>query len=250
MNVTGRPDILRNKPKTYEVFKDYYKRDVLTISDSSQKDEFASFLSRYSPCLLKPLAGYGGFGILKIEVSKEQPAYTLFNTLINRLPFLLEELIVQSPEIGKFHPDSINTIRFTTFFNEEKLTKIQAVFRMGRGSHYVDNAHSGGIFALIDIATGIIKSPGMNFINETFLFHPDSGEQIIGAHIPHWDELNELLEKVVRVLPEQKLVGWDFALSTQGWVIVEANSMPDMQNLDPEHGMRDELLSIFSPALR
>ena len=56
--------------------------------------------------------------------------------------------------------------------------------------------------------------------------HPDTDEQILGAQIPKWGELNQLIEKVVNVLPARKWIGWDFALSKNGWVVVEANSTP------------------------
>ncbi len=251
LEATGRPDILKNKPEAYEVFKDFYKRDALTVSDASQRDEFVAFLTIHSLCILKPLNSYGGHGIMKIEVTNEKPADILFDELITRLPFLLEELIIQDSEMAKFHPQSVNTIRFTTFFNEGKLTKIQSLIRMGRGGSFVDNASSGGLFALVDTDTGIIKSSTMNWqgSGDEYLIHPDSGVQVIGNKIPQWDELNELLEQIVRVLPEQKLVGWDFALSTKGWVLVEANNNPGIQGFDIYHGMRDELLSIFSTAL-
>ncbi len=246
---SGRTEVFKNKLKTYEVFGAFFKRDVLVISNASQKDEFVSFVNKHSPCILKPLDKYGGHGILKLEANKEQTPDVLFKKNESRLPFLLEELIIQDPDMAKFHPESINTIRYSTLYNEGKLTKIQAVLRMGTGTSFLDNASSGGIFALVDIATGIIKKPGKSWLGGEFLFHPDSGAQIIGSRIPHWAELNELLEEIVRVLPEHKHVGWDFALSTNGWVLVEGNTLPGLQDYAYDHGMRDELLSIFSSAV-
>ena len=55
------------------------------------------------------------------------------------------------------------------------------------------------------------------------IFHPDSGCQILGMQIPRWDELRALGLELAAVLPEQKYISWDFALTDDGWVVVEGN---------------------------
>jgi len=55
------------------------------------------------------------------------------------------------------------------------------------------------------------------------LHHPDTGIQIIGAQIPKWEELLALVEELVKIIPEQKYVGWDLALTTNGWCMIEGN---------------------------
>ena len=85
--------------------------------------------------------------------------------------------------------------------------------------------------------------------DELFEKHPDTGTQFEGNSIPRWDELNALSEKVVRVVPEQKQVGWDFALSKNGWVMVEGNSSPGLQSLDLDHGLRPLVTSTFGKVI-
>ena len=46
----------------------------------------------------------------------------------------------------------------------------------------------------------------------------------MGFAIPAWDDLLSLAEKLAKVVPEQKYVGWDFALTDNGWILVEGNT--------------------------
>ena len=44
-----------------------------------------------------------------------------------------------------------------------------------------------------------------------------------GYKIPHWSDLVELTEEIHRTIPNQIYVGWDFALTDNGWVLIEGN---------------------------
>lgn len=243
MNQSGRPEVIDSKEKTYEVFQAFFHRDVLVVQDSSAKDQFLAFVCKHTPCLLKPLRQFGGKGIVWIDYTNSETAEVLFSEQIEKGPFLLEEMIIQDPEMAKFHPQSVNTIRYTTLFHDGELFRLQAVLRMGKGESFVDNASSGGIYALIDIETGILHGPARSFSGERYDYHPNTGVLLEGTHIPRWQELNQLIDKVVRVVPEQKQVGWDFALSVGGWVLVEANTGPAIQSFDIEHGLREMIAS-------
>ena len=54
----------------------------------------------------------------------------------------------------------------------------------------------------------------------------DSGKQIIGTRIPKWEELNDVIEKIRPQNSSVHFVGWDMALSKDGWCIVEGNWCP------------------------
>lgn len=249
LNKKGRPDIFDQKEKTYEMFRDFYCREVLYFTSPKQKDIFLSFFQRHSAGVIKPTNKYGGAGVEIVRLSNELNPEQLWSTISTRIPFLLEELIEQAPEMNAFYPLSVNTIRYNTFYHDGKLTRLQAVFRIGRGGSMVDNATSGGIYALVDTETGRILGPARSFKNELYETHPDTGAPFEGNDIPRWDELNALVEKVVCVIPEQKQVGWDFALSKNGWVLVEGNAMPALQDFDLDHGMRKLVESTFGTVI-
>ncbi len=238
---TGKADIFDQKEKTYEKYREFYHREVLYIAAATEKEIFLDFFRRRGAGIIKPANAFGGNGVQIYRISDQTQLEQVWEKAAVCCPFVLEELITQAPEMCVFYPNAINTIRYTTFYHEGMLTKLQATLRMGRGGSIVDNITQGGIFAPVDFETGRIKGPARSFLCECFERHPDTGIQLEGNYVPRWNELNDLVEKVVGVVPDKKLVGWDFALSEDGWVIVEANRNPGLQSFDPEHGIREVL---------
>ena len=249
LNRSGAPEIFEYKEKTYAVFQKYYKRELILFVAGEQKESFLSFFDRHASGIIKPVNDFGGHGIQIVSVNDQSPE-EIWNRVSGQFPFILEELIVQAPEMNAFYPHAVNTIRYNTFFHEGKLTRLQAVFRIGRGGSVVDNATSGGIYALVDTETGRILGPARSDLCEYFECHPDTGAKFEGSLIPRWNELNALLEELVRVVPEQKQVGWDFALSEKGWVMVEGNTTPALQSFDLDHGLRPLLKGSFGKAVK
>lgn len=234
----GSMELFDRKDKTYLAYSPFFRRELRYIASESEESSFLQFFEQHKSCIIKPVDTYGGNGIQILSLSNQTSAKSIWEMVREFCPFVMEELIEQADEMKAFYPKSVNTIRYTTFFHNGNLTRMQATLRVGRGGNVVDNITQGGIFAPVDPDSGKILGPARSFHCEVFPKHSDTGTQFEGNTIPHWDELNDLVEKVVRVTPEQKLIGWDFALSTRGWVMVEANWNPGLQSFDPEHGLR------------
>lgn len=232
--------MFRNKSEAYDKFRQFYGRELIKVEKPEDIEKFLDFTKKHNRFMVKMIDGHAGKGAYIANLTEDaRDKQEIFNEILNYKGAVIEELIEQVIEMSEFHPQSVNTIRFTTYFSENKLTKVQTVLRMGCGNNYVDNAGAGGVYALIDLETGIIKDAAHNEQGQTFLFHPDTGKQIIGVNIPKWKELNNLVEILVRVVPEQKIVGWDFALTPKGWVMVEGNTLPVLQVFDSKNGYRD-----------
>ena len=137
-----------------------------------------------------------------------------------------------------------------TFRTRDEAAILGAVFRIGRGDSVVDNAGSGGMIAEINPETGLVIGDAITEAGEKFASHPDSGTRIEGAALPKWEELLELSKTLASMLPDQKYVGWDLALTDQGWVMVEANSRAQFINQYPNRiGMRERVRKYFYPEL-
>ena len=218
--------IFMDKMKTYEVFRDHFKREVIQIKSEADFEAFSQFISRHDHYMVKPVAASRGNGIRKETAPRtDDKVRAAFKALLEAGPCVLEEFIDQDPLMAQLHPQSVNTIRYATYLDDEHVHTIACFIKIGRGESVIDNGGAGGFLAAIDEATGKIITPGRTEFGEVIEVHPDTGIPLVGFQIPKWDELLELVKELPTVLPEQKYVGWDLALSeTKGWVLVEGNS--------------------------
>lgn len=228
MNTAETRRILMDKYASYEAFRPLYKREAVRVSGPEQEETFRSFLTAHGQAVIKPLNAAKGHGVRLLEYSREESLTALFQEALTEAPFILEEPIRQDARMARFHPASVNTARLATWLEKDGTVKVAyASVRMGVGSSFVDNVGSGGIVAAVDEKTGKVISPAYReSVPETFEKHPDTGEPILGAQLPDWPQLLETAARAARMLPNAPWIGWDFALSTDGWVIVEANISP------------------------
>ena len=218
--------ILDKKNLCYKVFKKYYKRDLICIRNEEDKDELFEFLKKHNEFILKPFAGHSGEGIEIIRNSNFSNYDEMFEYLISKAPFVAEELIKQSSDLGCFHEQSVNTIRVVTFQYKGDLSILWTFLRVGQGDNEVDNMGAAGIGALIDQNTGIIISDGVDWKGSLIEKHPDSNITFKGFQIPRWNELIETVKELASELSEMHCIGWDLALTSDGWVLVEGNARP------------------------
>jgi hypothetical protein len=215
------------KTETYRKFKKYYKRDVVAIYNQDNYPEFVEFVTKHPRFIYKPSDDYGGNGVKIYDVSDYDSLEELFQLVVYNGYCVLEELIKQSGEIARVHPQSVNTTRVVSFRKADGEIVIQWVFfRMGMGGNHTDNMSGGGLGAMVDPETGILYEQGRDYLGKSHLFHPDTGVKIIGMNLPDWDQLLAMVKELSAVIPEVRLVGWDFAYSEKGWDFVEANSRP------------------------
>ena len=238
LQAPGAQELFRDKYATYRIFSDYYKREVIPISGEEDYPAFCDFISRHPKFIAKPRSDYGGHGIF-IDSADKSNSREKFRKLLTEKGSVVEELVMQDERMAKFHPQSINTIRVATYLKDGKVTVLESCLRMGVGDAVVDNATSGGICAGVDFESGVVdgKAHLVHGGKKTVIFHPDTHTQILGAQIPCWDELKALVAKLPFVYEKQPLIGWDFALSENGWVMIEANTRPEVQGGE-ERGMR------------
>lgn len=203
--------------------KPYFKRDACMIKGSSDKDSFMAFANKHTRFIAKPNSGSFGADTKIWDVNEKNPE-TLFNDLLSsNSTWILEELVEQVPEMAQFNPSSVNSVRIPTFKTKEGYVIFGTFMRMGRKGSVVDNAGAGGIFVRIDEKSGQIISDGHTEHGDVYEEHPDSHVKFKGFQIPRWEELRVLAVQCHKEIPEHKYVGWDFALTKNGWVMLEGN---------------------------
>ena len=216
-------DVLCDKYICYKLFKPFYKRDVVLVNRQELSD-FEEFRLKHSRFNIKPLSANCGKGIQIID-SKATAVSTEELLSFYSDGFIAEELIVQNKILARFHPSSVNTLRINTVSFGNSVEIKWPCLRIGCGNSIVDNAGAGGVFGAIDVKSGIIISVSDEF-QHTFEVHPDTGVKIVGFQIPLWEEACNLAKKLATLIPEGHFIGWDLALTDNGWVMVEGNYSP------------------------
>lgn len=216
---------LQDKYEIYKLYNDYLGRDWLYVNEANFA-EFQTFIDKYPIFIAKPRFGLQGKGIT-IENSKNKDPRDLYQKLSSS-DMVIEEIITQHPKMAQLHPASVNTVRITTILIDGSLEIMGAVLRTGHNGSFVDNRSAGGICAGINVDTGVVFTQGIELKSNRYTFHPSSNEKIVGFAIPLWQETLDLINLASKKMPEAWYVGWDIAITTNGPVLIEANSHAGM----------------------
>lgn len=244
-----------DKWQTYRLFRKYYQRDAVGIKNRDDLKNFCEFVTKHPVFILKPASLSMGEGIWIIDVKGHDNIQSLFEALLKKAPCLIEEIIVQTDQMSRLHPQSVNTVRINTILTGKKKTGYEVhifclFLRMGQRGSIVDNAGAGGILASVDPKTGIVTTLGKDEVNNTYESHPNTGVIIKGFKIPRWEEAVNMVKELALVVPTNRYIGWDLALTDHGWVLVEGNSNAQLNvhqfcDLKGRREELDELMNII-----
>ena len=223
----------------------FCKRRWLYTPDCTY-EQFADLLSS-TDCIIKPHDGSLGFGVKRVaRMDDPNQLRELFNKCVSKEK-LLEEYVKGCDEIQAFHPSSLNTIRFVTVAFRGKAVAFGAFLRMGVGDMIIDNAHAGGLFAQINIDSGIIESEGITTEGLRVEKHPDTDIQIKGYQIPRWKEIVEFCLSAARQT-KNIISGWDVIITDKGNLeFIEVNNRPDFDVMQSplKIGVKRKILNIL-----
>jgi len=210
----------------------------------------AWLLADGGPFVMKPQDGTRGYGVSLVERQKD--------VLVRRrgrrtAPFgdpplrgvrIIERVVRQGSFWHRLSPASANSIRLVTMWVPGDRAPFVGVAIQRIGSVETaptDNFSAGGISAPIDLATGRL-GPGRTHplrgarSRVVHTRHPDTGEQIDGASVPHWARIVDTVLRATAALPFNRYVGWDVLVNDEDVpIILEANHNTDV-NLLQVHG--------------
>ncbi|MBQ9953607.1 MAG: hypothetical protein IJO92_04700 [Clostridia bacterium] len=223
MNIDANKAIFDNKRKAYEIFRKYYKRELIEIIDDNDLNKFCDFAERHRRFIVKPIAGSGGKGVSVVSTDQYKDITAMFTDIRKKGAVVVEELVCQVDEMAALHPSSLNSVRVPTLKLKDRIVIYRPFLRIGRGNSIVDNAASGGVFVAVDADTGICSSEGVDELGNRYLRHPDTGIVLPGFRIPRWDEAVALVKELAEIIEGNRYVGWDLALTEDGWKMIEGN---------------------------
>ena len=218
-------EIFHDKVQFLNAFSPFIHR-WWSLAKNISYEEFKRIVLQFD-VIAKPIDGTRGKGIFKISSSEDKDWKELYYQLVGD-DYLLEQCILETDELKEFHPASLNTIRVVTNSCGDHCEVFGALFRMGTHGSIIDNTHAGGIFAPINVETGIIDFPAIDGRNNYYSVHPDTGKQIKGFCIPKWEKIVVTCKEASRTIPNIYFAGWDVCINSNGQVeIIEGNHAPD-----------------------
>ena len=239
---------LKNKYKFYELAGKWFGRKAMLIDCKGGRNlsDFKKFAAVYPDLFIKSNVLSKGRGAGLYHINNDQKAEEVYS-LLKKIggEWIVEEKVTQSPAMAEWNESSVNTVRVPAILNNDKWTVLGAFFRTGRKGSVVDNAGAGGVFACIDANSGILTTDGIDESGVYYEKHPDSGLKYKGWQIPEWNELIKAAENVQRSMPHHKYVGWDFALTEKGWVLIEANWGQFVSQYNDHIGLKHQFFELL-----
>lgn len=219
----GGGNLFNNKELEYKKFKKFIKREYLIINSETPISIIKKFIQDHSVIIAKPSSETLGRGIMKLSSLNDEK----FNRLLNEVKtktFILEECISNVDYLSEINPSSLNTIRAFTIIKKDGEPEILTIIlRVGKPGMFVDNWGAGGIIYRLDLETGIIASPGKDKNQNSVIYHPGGMKQMLGWKMKNFEVLKEYIINLAKAAPEAKLVGWDIAVTPDGYDFVEMN---------------------------
>ena len=217
--------IFEDKTEFLRLFRNYVKRDWCDLHEVDVAG-FERFLEAHSVVFAKPSGSFGGQGIERIESASVADAAELHARLAGGGVCLIEEAITQHPAMATLSPNAIATLRMCTVLVDGEPRHIYTIVRMGVGDSAVDNATSGGIYTWVD-PDGTLRYPAFSDkTGFTYTEHPTTGLAFDGYRIPYYAEAMEFVKQAALVMPSVGYVGWDVAITSDGPIMVEGNTIP------------------------
>jgi hypothetical protein len=225
MNPTQSRIILSDKALFYQDYAKFINRKHLNINNPFDQDQVSDLLSNpTNKLVLKNALGQVGAEVEVVSCADFSPD-SLVSYMQKHKYNLMEEYVVQHPNLMELSPSGLNTLRIITQLNDEgKVDLIGARLRISVDSP-VDNMAAGNLAAPVDSDSGIINGPGVysDIRKKDEAVHPLTGKDIEGFQVPFWKESVEMAVDAAMLHPENRSIGWDIAITPTGPELIEGN---------------------------
>ena len=162
---------------------------------------------------------------------------------------LLQQRVRLHPAFEAVAYKGIPDVRVVLYRNEPAMAMLRLPTKESNGRA---NLHQGGIGTGIDLDSGLTHHAVQR--NRFVRVHPDTGKDVIGWRVPHWDAVLSMSRKVAEGVG-LGYIGVDIVVDREaGPLLLEANARPGLaiqiangQGLAPRLAAIDEMLSRDRP---
>jgi alpha-L-glutamate ligase-like protein len=136
---------------------------------------------------------------------------------------LVQQRVVPHPVLAKISYQGTADIRVIVYREDPVMAMLRLPTRASGGRA---NLHQGAIGAGVDLGTGVTHHAVLK--NRKAEKHPDTGESVIGFHVPYWSQILDMSRKVSRAVG-MGYIGVDIVMdSARGPLLLEANARPGL----------------------
>jgi len=189
--------------------------------------------SLFEDCICKPIADWAGRGIFRMQandgniiINNRNVTKNKFKDLFSNSKYIIQEKIIQHEKMSKLNPNSINTIRLVTCFDNQTVQPFSAGVRIGMEGNITDNWHTGGILVRLNIESGLLDKYGFTHPEHSgkkYERHPETGVKFDSYEIPYCHKAIDLATNLHKYFYNTHSIGWDIAITKEGPVFIEAN---------------------------
>lgn len=242
---------------THFFFKD--KQGFLNLRSTSNniyREDISSFyklLDEEGSIVLKHTHSSSGKGFYFVKKNEEQ--YYINNILIkqsdltdiinNLDEYIVTEYVKQHSYSSSISSSSLNTFRLLTVWDNKSKTNFiaRAFHKFGCSGSTIDNLSGGnGVLVFMDPEKGVLLGNGTININNSGnkylenIVHPDNKISLKGIVIPNYEFVKNKILQITNEHSYLKYVGWDIAITEDGFKIIEANSRTTLETIQQREG--------------
>ena len=208
--------IIRDKPEIMRRLVGFTGREYLDLKQAGLS-EFCSFVQKHKAFVAKnPTGSFGKNMNVVRDMPTHEEAERWYHELLKNRNTLVEEMLVQHPELNRISPTGVACMRIHTLNVGKEAYPVLPIFiQCSQGNRQVSN---GGISLELDAQTGVVLNEEWGLVR-----HPDTGVLLKGFIVPFVQEAQRLVCQAAMKIPEVSFIGWDVAITPNGPVVIEGN---------------------------
>lgn len=217
--------ILMNKYIFSKVFSDFYGRKCIQAIDANV-DLLKELAEDTGLIVYKPNCKGQGEGVQVLSVNDAEDIKSSLDYIRHKGNGIIEEYIRQDDVMNQLNPGAVNIVRFYSVSSPLGTYLFAPVLTTARYKN-IANGCQDALTAMVDIRTGKTLTGAVDQLEiEEYKEHPITGTVFEGIQLNYWDEIIEMMRKAVPLASKISNIGWDIAITENGPIIIEANTIP------------------------
>lgn len=217
--------MLMNKYIFSKVFAEFYGRKCAQASDIGE-ELLKKMADGSGQVVYKPNCKGMGKGIRILKVTTKEEIGEALEGIRSGGNGIVEEYICQDEVLSELYPKAVSVVRFYSVCSPKGSFLFAPVLTVAHQNE-ISNGCQDALTSMVDIRTGEVLTQAVDQ-NEMVEYktHPVTGKAFQGVMLPFWKETIGMMRRVVPLASKISNIGWDVAITRDGPILVEANTIP------------------------